>query len=167
MNGSTSASSSCSRRACSEGNAESTFDTSGFTKAEPCNRSLFSFAGLTGARIVARQSGTSVSGRWRLATNRVAFWPGRPSSPYRQVRSASLVLDFINTMTYYSHFVHDRLSSSRFSGGRNRAEKEPIPNRARFERKAQAQSSRATIYVTVSRCSPRQDRPLRRGGLAQ
>src|SRR3989442_6013124 len=52
-------------------------------------------------------------------------------------------------MAYYSHFVHDRLSSSRFSGGRNRAEKEPIPNRARFERKAPAQSSRATIYVTV------------------
>src|SRR3989475_5870451 len=38
-------------------------------------------------------------------------------------------------MTYYSHFVHDRLSSSRFSGGRNRAEKEPIPNRGSLRTK--------------------------------
>src|SRR5437867_11819054 len=74
-----------------------------------------------------------------------------------------LVLMFLNMMTYLLGRFPVALAHSR-AGGADAAP-EPIRHRVEQGRTGGARCQGAEVYVTISRCHPRQDRPARRRGV--
>src|SRR5439155_4819910 len=93
---------------------------------------------------------------------RVRFTIARPRIG---TRTASLVLMFVNIMTYFEGRFPLSLAHSR-AGGADAAP-EPILHRVEQDRTRGTHSQGTEVYVTISRCHPREDRPVRGRGLGQ
>src|SRR5438876_10674826 len=78
---------------------------------------------------------------------------------------ATLVLMFVNIMTYFEGRFPLSLAHSR-AGGADAAP-EPILHRVEQDRTRGTHSQGTEVYVTISRCHPREDRPVRGRGLGQ
>ena len=76
-----------------------------------------------------------------------------------------LVLMFVNIMTYFEGRFPLSLAHSR-AGGADAAP-EPIRHRVEQDRTRGTHSQGTEVYVTISRCHPREDRPVRGRGLGQ
>ena len=77
----------------------------------------------------------------------------------------ALVLMFVNIMTYFEGRFPLSLAHSR-AGGADAAP-EPILHRVEQDRTRGTHSQGTEVYVTISRCHPREDRPVRGRGLGQ
>src|SRR5213083_3127241 len=89
--------------------------------------------------------------------------PRRAECPRALHRSPGLVLMFVNIMTYFEGRFPLSLAHSR-AGGADAAP-EPILHRVEQDRTRGTHSQGTEVYVTISRCHPREDRPVRGRGL--